>query len=62
VVAYAGSQPGFVLAGRSLREVEIRETNIEKITGGAMLLALACSLFVVVFFEFCRSRTNIKID
>jgi hypothetical protein len=59
VVAYAGSQPGFVMAGRSLREVEIRETNLEKITGIAMLLALAGLLFVIVLLEFWQTRTNI---
>jgi len=51
VVAYGGSHPGFVLAGRSLREVEIREGQIEQITGIAMLVTLAGSLFVVVLCE-----------
>ena len=51
VVAYGGSLPGFVLAGRSLREVEIRESQVEQITGIAMLVTLAGSLFVVVLSE-----------
>jgi len=51
VVAYGGSHPGFVLAGRSLREVEIRESQVEQITGIAMLVTLAGSLFVVVLSE-----------
>ena len=51
VVAYGGSHPGFVLAGRSLREVEIRESQVEQITGMAMMVTLAGSLFVVVLSE-----------
>jgi hypothetical protein len=51
VVAYGGSQPGFVLAGRSLREVEIRESQIEKICGLAWLVMLAVSLIVVAGCE-----------
>jgi hypothetical protein len=51
VVAYGGPQPGFVLAGRSLREVEIRETNIQNITGIAWLATLGLSLIVVGLSE-----------
>ncbi len=51
VVAYDGTQPGFVLAGRSLREVEIRATQAEQITGIAWLVTLAVSLFVVTACE-----------
>jgi hypothetical protein len=47
VVAYEGSQPGFVLAGRSLREVERRESQVEQISGIAMLVTLVGSLIVV---------------
>jgi hypothetical protein len=47
VVAYEGSQPGFVLAGRSLREVERRESQVEQISGLAMLVTLAGSLIAV---------------
>lgn len=51
VVAFGGAQPGFVLAGRSLREVEIRESQVEQITGIAWLVTLAVSLFVVAACE-----------
>jgi hypothetical protein len=51
VVAYGGAQPGFVLAGRSLREVEIRENQVEQITAIAWLVTLAVSLVVVVGCE-----------
>ena len=39
---------GFVLAGRSLREVEIRIDNIGKISGMAMLFIWAATLVVIV--------------
>jgi hypothetical protein len=58
VVAYAGTQPGFVMAGRSLREVEICETNLEKMSGIAMLLALAGLLLIFGLLEFWQSRTK----
>jgi hypothetical protein len=51
VVAYGGSKPGFVLAGRSLREVEIRASQVEQITGIAWLVTLAVSLVVVAGCE-----------
>jgi hypothetical protein len=42
---------GFVLAGRSLREVEIRISNIEKISGIAMLAIWAATLFIIALGE-----------
>lgn len=51
VVAYSGVQPGFVLVGRSLREVEKRESQVEQITGIVWLVALAVSLVVVALSE-----------
>ena len=51
VVAYGGAQPGFVLAGRSLREVEIREDQAEQITGIAWLVTVFASLIVVIGCE-----------
>jgi hypothetical protein len=47
VIAYGGSQPGFVLVGRSLREVEKRISQVEKITGIVWLVTLAGSLVIV---------------
>ena len=52
VVRYGGSQPGFVLAGRSLREVEIREGNVELIAGAAWIVALAATLVVCALSEW----------
>lgn len=61
VVAYGGSQPGFVLAGRSLREVEQRESQVEQICGIAMLVTLVGSLMAVGICELILpegKRTN----
>jgi hypothetical protein len=48
VVRYAGQQSGYVLAARSLREVEKREDQQLLIAGLAMLCVLAASLVGVV--------------
>ena len=55
VVPYGGPQPGFVLAGRSLREVEKREGQLGQITLIAGLAILAGSLAVVGVCEFIYS-------
>ena len=52
IVRSQGSQPGFVLAGRSLREVEIREGNAELIAGAAWISTLAATLVVCVLAEW----------
>jgi hypothetical protein len=51
VTSYGGPQPGFVLAGRSLREVEKRESQTESIVGILWLVTMAGSLLVVVLVE-----------
>jgi hypothetical protein len=51
VVAYGGAHPGFVLAGRSLREVEKRENQVEQITGIVWLVGLAGLLVLVAGCE-----------
>lgn len=51
IVAYGGSQPGFVMAARSLLEAENRtDANLKMIALGAMLTAGAV-LVVVVFAD-----------
>lgn len=52
VVAYSGTQMGFVLAGRSLREVEKRESMVEQVTGLAWLASLVVSFIVVTASEW----------
>jgi hypothetical protein len=51
VVRVQGSSPGFVLAGRSLREVEVRESQMETFAFGAWVLTLAASLALVILGE-----------
>ena len=46
-----GSRPGFVLAGRSLREVESRETNIEMLVGLGWLVTLLAAFIAVSISE-----------
>jgi uncharacterized membrane protein len=48
VVRYQGQESGYVLAARSLREVEKREDQTLLIAGLAMLCVLAASLVGVV--------------
>ena len=45
-------QAGFVLVGRNLREVEIREDQSARFAGSTWLLALAVTLTVIAFGEF----------
>jgi len=55
VVRHQGAQPGFVLAGRSLREVEIREGNAELEAGAAWILTLAVTLVMCALGEWILS-------
>ncbi len=52
VVRYQGAQSGFVLAGRSLREVEVREDNALTEAGVAWTFTMAASLVMVILCEF----------
>jgi hypothetical protein len=52
VVRYEGAQPGFVLAGRSLREVEVREGNAELEAGAAWVFAMVASLVACALGEW----------
>lgn len=52
VVRYPGAQPGFVLAGRSLREVEVREDNAGLIAGVAWIFTMAATLVVCALGEW----------
>ena len=52
IVPASGTSAGFVLAGRSLREVELREDNIEKLTFVALVVILIGMFFVVVIVQY----------
>ena len=43
---------GFVLAGRNLREVEVREAQVSQFAGITWALAMIASLVVIAFGEF----------
>ena len=51
IVPVSGAKPGFVLAGRSLREVENRIDQLNLQVIAALLTTLAVSLVVVALVE-----------
>ncbi len=56
VVSYAGANPGFVVAGRSLREIEKRIDLLGLIVGAAWLATMSASGIVVAFAEFALAK------
>jgi hypothetical protein len=52
IVRYAGSQPGFVLAGRSLREVEYREQQMLQLVAVVWLATLLVSFVGLLIAEY----------
>ena len=57
IVPVSGAKPGYVLAGRSLREVESRIDQFGLLVLAALLATLAGSLAVVVLVEVVIKRT-----
>ncbi len=58
VTQYKGPNPGFVLAGRSLREVEIREDNILHIAILAWIAILVATLLATaIIFRLLRTAS-----
>jgi hypothetical protein len=55
VTGYNGEYAGYVLAGRSLKEVEIREDQVFKIAAAACLVTLISSLVLVILCEYTLS-------
>lgn len=56
VTHFGGSHPGFVLAGRSLREVELRESQLTQEVSLAWVAAMAGSLAVWVLVLWVVGR------
>jgi hypothetical protein len=56
VVGYTGTQSGFVLAGRSLREVEERVSQLGTTVGVTWVIPLLSSLVMVIGGEFLLSE------
>ena len=51
-----GSRPGFVLAGRSLREVEKRESELTQMVLGAWFVAIIGALMSTALVMFLDNR------
>jgi hypothetical protein len=51
-----GPQPGFVLAGRNMREVEAREQQVEQMAGLAWIAMLGLILLGTVAFGWCTRQ------
>jgi hypothetical protein len=56
VTRYSGAASGYVIAGRSLREVEIREKLTEIMCAVAMLFALIITFLLAWLFEKMKHR------
>jgi hypothetical protein len=61
IVRVEGVHPGFVLAGRSLREVEERSNMLLSLVLLGLIVMLATSLILVVALELIFSRHKVKI-
>jgi hypothetical protein len=56
IVPVSGGKGGYVLAGRSLREVEVREDNLVKLSAAGCAGALAATLVLVLLLEILPVR------
>jgi hypothetical protein len=56
VIAYTGANPGFVLVGRSMREVERRIGQIELFCGVTWIATLGLALIVITAGEYLLSE------
>jgi hypothetical protein len=56
IVKVGGAQPGFVVAARSLREVEVREDQVLQLAGLGMLVTLVISFFAVIMLKLLFQR------
>lgn len=60
VTSYKGDNPGFVVIGRSLREVEKRIDNLTLITGLALITTLSATLGATIILEYVYPTWNKK--
>jgi hypothetical protein len=56
VVSFSGPNPGYVLAGRSLREVEVRESQLNIMAASAGGLALVVAFLILMYFAKGEER------
>jgi len=61
VTRYTGRESGFVLVGRSMREVENREDRILKLTALAWLVTIGALFVVCGFFSFVPFKKFLKV-
>lgn len=50
VQAFSGTSSGFLVVGRSLKEIEVRENQTELLSGLAGIIALVLTFIVMLFF------------
>ena len=58
IVPVANGEKGFVLAGRSLREVEKRVNDLTALLGIGLGVSLAASFFITLIVEFLKPRSS----
>lgn len=58
VMGYSGNKPGFVVVGRSLREVEIREDQVQTLAGLAWIITVFGSMIMAILGEFFLSEAK----
>jgi hypothetical protein len=56
---FAGADPGFVLAGRSLREVELRESNAQALVLVGLAVTLVGTLVIVVVGDLLLAESRL---
>lgn len=62
IVYHNGVSSGFVLAGRSMREVEIREDALSQMTAIVLIISLLATLVVTVILVLIGSNYSKKIN
>jgi hypothetical protein len=62
IVYYNGASSGFVLAGRSMREVEIREDALSQMTAIVLIISLLATLVVTIILVLIGSNYSKKIN
>lgn len=61
IVSYGGSNPGFVLAGRSLREIEVREGKMLTFSGVSLLIIQIISFGLITGGEYILAEGSLKL-
>jgi hypothetical protein len=61
VTAYSGTSSGFLVVGRSLKEIEMREQSAEYMAGVAGIIALALTFIVYMYFVNKKMKPEMAI-